>query len=369
MTAAIASGTQGLLGCCLNTAAVWDRCESRKIAELDDLTCLNWSRTLDLSSSASATVGLRGQCCGLLGNVQPWRHELVVSRCGRQVWSGPILAAEYTDDAITLTARDRLAWFDRRSIRDDLTLSGLNTEIAQALIEYGILDPDVPGQDDTCIGMFLEFFPGDFATYSYSYEGLQTTVGAELRNLARGTLNFTALGRRVLVWSALALGRTNILQDKHLLGDVKVVVDGYNMATWAGVEGHGVAASAGGTDRYYGRLERPIRDDSIVTTATAQQVARTAVGTSRRPSVTLDIPDGVRLDPSAPVTIDQLVPGMVLPFWSTSTCREVNQDTALTKVQVTQGCSDDADGDEQVLITVGPRELLAEGDFSTASDL
>lgn len=361
-------GTQGLLGCCQNTATIWDRCESRKIADLDDLTCVQWSRELDAVSEATVTAGRTGACCDKIAELQPWRHELVIYRCGRKVWSGPILEINYTTTSATIVARDRLAWFDRYEV-GDLSLSGLNTDIAAALIEHGLEESDGSHTDDPCIASFLEFYPGDFNVYSYSYEGCQTTVGAELRNLARGSLNFTAIDRRVLVWSGLALSRTAMLQDKHLLGEVSVTVHGYDMGTWACVKGNAVSAECGGRDPYYGRLERSIRDDSITDVATARAVGCTAVATHRMPSVTLDIPDGVRLDPAAPVTIDQLVPGVVIPFWSESTCRTVNQDLALTKVQVTQGCSDDAQGEEQVLITVGPRAILAEGDFTAVANL
>lgn len=370
MTTAITpASTEGLLGCCENTASVWDRCLSRKIMDLDSMTCVQWGRELDAVSAAQVTVGGDARCCDRLDMLQPWRHELVIYRCGRQVWSGPILEIQYRSEIVTIIARDRLAWLDRRQFYGDLALLGLNTQIAEDLIEYAIEDPDFPGQDDTCIGQFLEVYPGDFNIYSYSYEPCRTSIGAELRNLARGSLNFTAVDRRVLVWSALALSRTAMIQDKHLLGEVQVSVSGWDMATWACAEGKGVSATCGGTDGYYGRLERPIRDDSITTTATARQVACTSVATHDHPRVTLDVPNGVRLDPAAPVTINDLVPGAVIPFWSTSTCREVNQDMVLTRVQVRQGCSDDNDGDEQVLITVGPRAILAEGAYSPTTSL
>jgi len=38
-------------------------------------------------------------------------------------------------------------------------------------------------------------------------------------------------------------------------------------------------------------------------------------------------------------------------------------------VQVSQGCGDDNNGDEQVLLTVGPRSLLADGDATVVADL
>lgn len=360
---------RGTLGCCLNQAEVWDRCFSRKIASLSgNGTCVQWDRGLDVVSNGSVTVGREADCCDKLPLIEPWRHWLVIYRCGVQVWAGPILRLEFTTDGTTVRARDPLAWFERREIRDDLALTGnIVTDIAAGLINYGLAPLPGEAEDDaTCMAGWVDYYPGDYSAYSYTWDGNQTTVGAELRNLAGGTLNFTALGRRVLVWSALALGRTAMVQDKHLLGEVTVIKDGYGMANRAGVVGKSVESSCAVDDSYYGRLETVVRDDSITDVPTARQVACVTATAAQRPTITLDVPDGVRLDPAAPVTIDELVPGVVMPFWSDSTCLTVNQDMVLTKVAVQSGCGDDADGEEQVTITVGPRSILAEG-AATAS--
>ena len=84
-----------VLGCCTNTAAIYDRCESRKVLELDDVESIAWGRKLDQGSEANVAVGRNGQCCTGLDQIRTWRHELVVWRCGVQVWSGPITRITY----------------------------------------------------------------------------------------------------------------------------------------------------------------------------------------------------------------------------------------------------------------------------------
>jgi hypothetical protein len=339
------------LGCCVNTAAVWDRCERTKIVDLDAVTCLSWSRELDDLSEASVTVGRDGACCEVFDRIRPWRHQLVINRCGRQVWSGPILRTTYNADDTEFEAVDPLAWLNRRLVRETVERCGSLVGIARELITEALEHPD-GAADETCLTFD---YRGCTHTGCRKYEECNAQTGAELRSLARGPLNFTAVGRRVIVWCGGAtLGRTALLQDKDFMGALSVVEDGYSMATAVCVQGKGVTAYCGGTDPYFGLLEVPIKDDTITTEADAMAVACAEVAARSRPPLILSVPDGIRLDPSAPVTVDQLVPGVLIPVWSSSTCRTVREDMALTRLRVTQGCSDDHGGDEVVAITVAP---------------
>lgn len=341
----------GTLGCCYNTAAIWDRCERTKIADLDAVTCLEWSRELDDLSEGSVTVGRNGSCCEVFDRIRPWRHQLVINRCGKQVWSGPILRTTYNADDTVFEAVDPLAWLDRRLVRETVELCGSLTGIAQQLVEQAMEHPD-GAADETCLTFD---YRGCTHTGCRKYEACQTTAAAELRSLARGPFNFTVVGRRVVMWCGGAtLGRTTILQDKDFMGLISVVEDGYAQATAVCVQGKGVTAYCGGTDDYYGLIEVPIKDDTITTEADAMAMACQEVAARKRPPLVLSVPDGIRLDPRAPVTMEQLVPGVLIPVWSSSTCRTVSEDMALTRVHVQQGCSDDHGGDEVVSITVAP---------------
>lgn len=354
MTAAMGTGT---LGCCVNTAAIWDRCERTKIVDLDDVTCLEWGRELDDLSDATVTVGRNATCCELFDKVRTWRHQLVISRCGRPVWSGPILRTTYNADDTVFEAVDPLAWLDRRLVRADAERCGSLTDIARELITEALTHPD-GAADETCL---LFDYRGCGHSGCRKYEACKSTTAAELRTLARGPFNFTAVGRRIVLWCGGAtLGRTTMLQDKNFLGDLSVVEDGYELATAVCVQGKAVTAYCGGTDPYYGLIEVTIKDDTITTETDAMALACQEVAARNRPPLVLSVPDGIRLDPTAPVTMDELVPGVLIPVWSSSTCRTVSEDMALTRVRVTQGCSDDHGADESVAITVAPAASIGE---------
>lgn len=347
----MAPQTAGPLGCCVNTASIWDRCLKTKITDLPrrDVTCLEYSRELDALSEASVTVG-RG-CCEVLDQVRPWRHALVMHRCGQLVWSGPILRSSYELGGTVIDAVDGLAWLDRRLIRADTQPCGSLTSIARTLIDGGLTHPD-GAADETC----LRF---EYRACGHSgcreYEACRSTVAAELRNLARGPLNFTTVGNRVIVWCGGAtLGRTAVLQDKDFMGALSVVEDGYAYASAVCVQGSGVVGYCGGTDPYYGLVEITIKDDTITTQADADALACQEVAARNRPPLVLSVPNGIRLDPRAPVDFATLVPGVTVPVWSSATCRTVAEDMALTRVRVRQGCTSDGTDEEEVLVTVAP---------------
>lgn len=345
------------LGCCDNRATIWDRCGGTKIVDLDAVTCVSYGRDLDDLSEASVTVGRDGTCCDLLDNVRTWRHQLVIHRCGELVWSGPILRLTYNQDDTKIDAVDGLAWLDRRLVRTSREECGGLADIAAGLIAEGLTHPD-GAADRTCLEVE---YRGCEHTGCRKYEACQTTVAAELRSLAKGSLNFTMVGRLLVVWCGGAattpMGRTTTLQDKHFMGALSVIEDGYSAATAVCVQGKGVTGYCGGTDDYLDLLEVTVKDDTITTVADATALACQEVAARSRPPLILSVPDGVRLDPSAPVDFAQLVPGAVIPVWSSSTCRTVSEEMALTQVRVQQGCSGEG-GEEQVTITLAPRASL-----------
>lgn len=345
----------GPLGCCVNTASIWDRCLTTKITDLDDVTCIEYSRELDDLSEASVTVGRNGTCCDMLDQVRSWRHNLVIERCGELVWSGPIMRPTYRTDETVIEAVDGMAWLDRRLVRTDREVCGSLVDVARDVIAEGLVHPD-GGRDETC----MQFeYRGCAHEGCRKFEACRTSVAAELRSLARGPLNWVTIGRRVVVWCGGAtLGRVNMLQDKDFMGELAVVEDGYAYASAVCVQGKGVTGYCGGTTDDGVLVEITVKDDTVTTQEDADALACQEVAARDQPPVVLSVPNGIRLDPRAPVSFSELVPGVVMPIWSSATCRTVNQDMALTRVRVRQGCGGEGSDEEEVAITVAPASSI-----------
>lgn len=336
-----------MLGCGTHRAAVFDRCESAKVADLDDVISGEWERLLDSASQATVEVGRNGDCCRALDQIVPWRHELVIWRDDEQVWSGPLMDPEYGSDSTVLRAQDRWAWLDVHAIREDMELSGDYTDIAARLLRHALTHPD-GGEDETCILPALDARATGVLT-DVEYKAYQRSVGAELRNLVRGPLNATFLGRRLVLFGTEGLGSTAMLQDKDFLAEVTVVQDGYGFATRVIVVGDGVVGACGGTHSYYGLVERIINDSTITSTRGARALACAELEASKHPPLVVSVPNGARLSPSAPVTITELVPGVEVPVWSSDTCRTVNQNLVLERLRVSWDS-----GGEEVAVTLSP---------------
>ncbi|MER7114124.1 hypothetical protein ABT332_06505 [Saccharomonospora azurea] len=342
----------GDLGCATHRAAVVDRETAQIVVELDDITDLWWQRVLDNHSEAEVTVGRAGHCCSRLSDVRSWRHELAIWRGRNEVWRGPIMQTRYGATHTTLRARDRWAWLDVRDVRETLEVEGDHTQAALKLIDEALRHPD-GFPDETEIRHFLDARPTG-VWGSFEYKPHQRSVGAELRNLAQGPLNATFVGRSLVIFGPAPLSTTALLQDKDFLADLEVLEDGYSTATRVTVVGQGVVASCGGTDPYYGLIERTINDQTITSVEGARALACATQASNNYPPVVLSVPNGVQLAPTAPVTVDELVPGVEIPVWSKRTCRDINQALTLTQLEVRESPGNG----EQVNVTVAPGTVL-----------
>lgn len=320
---------------------ITDRCAASTLMEVP-FTQLRWQRVQDGVSETQVTVPLTGDCCEKLANVRSWRHELHVIRDGDEVWSGPIVLQPNCRSGVTIIARDMFAWLGKRVIRtrrcfdpDCGGTAATGPAIAEQLIQDGL------GPDDPCLLDFLTVVAGGL-TQERDYLANSDYVLDALVDLAKGGIDFTAIGRRLIVApNNSTLGRTALLTCDHFLGDVCTTDDGLGSATRAVVTGLAqdgttvVSGAAGDTDPYYGLLEVLIDDDTVKTAAAAAAQATGLLAKSSPSRLLVQPPQGNGLDPKAPVCISDLVPGVTVPVALDCTCRDTMQDMKLIKLDVT----------------------------------
>lgn len=87
-------------------------------------TALSWERVLDDVSKAQVTIPdeYGGTRCltRLAGQVEPWRHGLLIERNDQSVWRGPITLVRREDKAVVIQATDILGRMQKRfSIRNN----------------------------------------------------------------------------------------------------------------------------------------------------------------------------------------------------------------------------------------------------------
>ncbi|MEU8870429.1 hypothetical protein AB0D24_04550 [Streptomyces javensis] len=337
------------VGCGTHTARIVDR-DGAVITDANTLMSVEWTRVLDDVSTATVVVQPEGDCCAAMGQIRSWRHNLVIYRQGRPMWEGPIVVAYWRRDGVELRAADILGWLDRRVPHHDIRFKAEDlTTIATWLIEDGF-DPDDP--DHLVEVVEPTRIRGDRA---YQIDVGQT--GDHLRDLAETGLDYTAVGRRILLMPEGFCARVGSLTDADFPSGLTVVEDGTALATRWVVHGKepedrtepDVKGVAGGLDEYYGLLERTTEETSVLDNPSALAAARSKLRGSTPAPVVIDTSQETTLAPDAAVDVASLVPGWCVDVTTTTTCRRIAQSLKIQGLTV----KEDADG-ESVAVQLFP---------------
>lgn len=347
---------------------LYDRGGRNRIDELTDLSLVRWDRVRDDISASNIVVSNPGQQCSkTLAAIEPGRHELVVFRGTRRVWEGPITLLTYDKYSVTVEAKDPWHYTYRTIMRSAHDNAYPNVTSAIQRIK-GIMESEMVRMErlDPPINVMPFFTPIDMegsARTSRSTMRYESTVWEEVDDMAaKGGIDYTAVGRSLLVWDThMPLSTSRMLTEEDFTNDVHVTSYGMELATYAAVtDGRGRWGSAGGTDDYYGLWEvldtayqdQDVTDEDFQEIPKAELVAQAARNlTGRNPTpVVVRIPDNSSLTPKAvEELIDFLVPGVFFPLRSTSTVRRIEQMQKLDNLRF----EETPDG-ETVSVTLSP---------------
>lgn len=334
-------------GCGTNSARIVDR-TGGTIAEATVLTEVEWTRKLDDTSTAKVVISPEGDCCERLGDVRSWRHSLVIWRDGQLVWAGPIIQIEWRLGEVEISASDISAWLALRVPHSDMTFTDVDLmTVAETLIEDGFA-PDDPGHLVQVLG------PAKVkGSRSYSEDVGQTFD--HLLDLAATGIDFTVIGKTIVLLPEDHSSSIGRLDDNDFPEGLIVAEDGTSLGTrWiiSGDDDGTVLGSAGGTDDYYGLLERYVEETSVPDAASAAAAAAARLRASVPVPVFIDSQQ-VTLSPQAAVDVAQLVPGWCIDVTSAQTCRKISQRLKIVGVTVTENGGDgDNPGSESVQVQV-----------------
>lgn len=330
-----------VVGCGSHTVQILDR-SGAVVAASSTLLQVRWTRVLDDISTATAVIMPdSGDCCGDLGDVRTWRHNLAIWRSGELVWQGPIIQASWkVPDGTTVTglevrAGDVLSWLDRRVPHRDMRFNDTDlTTIAEALIADGFA-PDDPGHQVHVVGWSR--VRGD---REYFTDIGQT--GDHLRDLADTGLDYTAVGPTIILLPEDHLETVGTLTDVDFPTGLGLEEDGASLGTRWVVEGKQaqdgeptIVGTAGGADPFYGLLERYVQQTSILDDASAVGAARSRLRGSLPVPVWLDS-ERVTLSPEAAVSVPDLVPGWCVDVATRATCRKFAGRLKIVGLQITE---------------------------------
>lgn len=296
---------------------------------------VTWSRARD--TWTEARIDFPPNCCGSLAQVRSWSHEVHLYRDGEECWVGPVYVDSNCRSGGTMIARDMWFWLTRRIIHNDhVSTSQGAVSIALDLIIDGFLP------DDPDVLRYVKTY-GDGILGGRSYKANSRYVYDALTDLAKGSIDFTAIGRRLVVMpQGYKLGQLPLLTCESFQGDVCATDDGSGAATRAvftnstgSDESITVLGESGGVDPYFGLIEVLVSDQTITDPATAADAARATVAKGNPPPLLVQPPDGSALSGDVPFGINDLVPGVTVPVLLDCVCRTAKQDMRLNKIDVT----------------------------------
>jgi hypothetical protein len=298
--------------------------------------------TVDLSGAAGAV------CCKCLGNTRSWIHSIRIDRDEELVWGpGPITNILYRREQVVVTARDVSAWLDMRVIHNDYDfveepLSG----VVRTLLT------DALSVDDPCDLLGLMEITPSTTLIDKSVIANQEYAGDVLRDMARNYLDYTVVGRKIIIAEQLSYGPFAVLQDEDFQSDLEVEERGLEAGTKWYVNGDAVEGTCGGSasdTQYLGLLEQVVTEDSIEDDSTANMSACSRLQFSNPSPLYINVPEDAKLSPKAPVEFSHLVPGTLVDVALSDVCRPLRVRNRLTAVTVSV-----AGVDESIGVTLAP---------------
>lgn len=366
------------LGIGVHQVFLYDRGGANRIGRLRGTRVVRWNRERDAISDA--TVILDPMSCDNDALDALWkgvgRFEIVIFRNEIRVWEGPITRVTWKATSVEVTAHDVCHYAARTAMRNayDNRYSTENSKVAPVTERMRIILTHELARKEALnppinVLPFLDVrTSADTANTGRFTPPYFSSVWEEMDHMgARLGLDYVAVGRRILLNDVHeVIGRTPMLTDSDFMSELIVTSYGMELATLSAVtDGEGRYAVVGGVDDYYGEVElihtlygeggdfedpdNPTEEElAALATEMRSQAQRNLAGRYPTPTV-VRVPDGTRLNPLAPVAIEQLVPGVRVPVRATRLRIALQQEQKLDKITV-----EETDKGETISVKLSP---------------
>lgn len=307
----------------------------------------DWGRELSEVSKATVQVHVP---LHIADRVEPWMHCLTVYRAGEVVWHGVVMQVTATASGMAIVGWDGSGFFSRRRV--PLARSWAQhdaTQVMRTMVEDACGFADATGLVEGIVTRESRVW------VTAAWTPAECMLDDVVDDLVKMGLVWTVVAGRLLVGPVGAQHTTATLSDRDVDGDFTVVKDGAEVVTDCHVQGKGVwgqwmaESSPLGLVQGIEKADGAVREEECV--QMAKRVVKDASVTPRR----LVVPSGARLLPSAPVGIDELVPGVRVPVSSRQTGVVVSSVMQVREVQVSVDS-----GGEDVKVTLGETSVTQE---------
>lgn len=367
------------LGCGTHRVEVYRRGGLVKVGEIRNLSHVDWGRVRDDISTAKIVVSDWDIDCGnLLANLQTWAYEIKIWRNNGfdtdAVWEGPITLLTYEVDKVTIQAKDVMGYVYRRILKQSMNDSAIGGSGGQPVTARAVqVLQNVLAPDDPNVLGYLQPILNDTDAMEYRNTPAYSRTGfEEIDDMAANAgLDYTAVGRSILIWGTkAAIGRLPEFKDNDFGAPPVVSEYGMSMANryvvsdGNGLWGEATRLDVSGNDETYGLVEMLsstwasdstdnsgtyTQEGQATVIASFEDYAERSIADRYPPPVVVRVPDNTSLSPDCTISIQQLVPGVVIPLRSTGTLRSVIGLQKLDSITVTE-----ENGNETITVTMSP---------------
>ncbi|MDO5730772.1 hypothetical protein [Corynebacterium sphenisci] len=303
------------------------------------LVAVEWAREAMETTKATVTAVVPRDVVEML---EPWAQTLTIFRGGRIVWHGVLVTMTATAARVTLSAADGSVFFSRRRVPlARLWQQHDATQVMRTMVE------DACGPLDAT-GMVSAITTRESRIWvTASWTPAECMLDDVVDDLVEQGLVWSVVAGRLLIGPVAAQHTTALLSDRDIDGQMQVVKDGAAAVTDAHVVGKGVWGQWMDEDSPLGLLQVIEKADGAVREEECRQMARRLVQDGAVTPRRLVMPSSARLLPTAPVRLEELLPGARVPVASSQTGVTVAATMAVKSVKVTAG-----DDGEHVNVTL-----------------
>lgn len=269
---------------------------------------VKWQRRINNWSGGEVEFPLSA-CCDEVGDIRTIAQRLHLARDGEPVWAGVVRQVRWSRDRVKILAGDELWWLQRQIAEASFSTTAELTDAALQILGNNI---DRRGYNLTAVptSVVAEMFVNRFEFES---------VFEELQDLSRLGLDFTQ------IVSELRIGRDVPARDggpirfpdlstNDFSSGVEIVEHGELSATRVVVLGPngsvGIASAQDGVPEYLWHTVVLV-NPQVLTNRAAQRAAEVALAERWPPPMTIEMSGNATLVQTAPVCIEQLIPGAV----------------------------------------------------------
>ncbi|AJE32508.1 hypothetical protein B842_03275 [Corynebacterium humireducens NBRC 106098 = DSM 45392] len=343
---------RGVLGAGEYSVTLREAWSGRVLWQTTDQTqqTVTWRRERNATTQATVVALMRPDVAHRL---EPWVHLMSVYRNDLLVWHGVVMTTRVSGTRAEITAADGSVLFSRRRVPHNRTWAQHDaTQVMRTMVEDACGYADVTGLVEAITARESRLWVTAGWTAA---ECMLSDVVAHLEELG---LVWCVNAGRLLIGPVAAEYTTAQVTDHHVDGQITVVKDGSEVVTDALVVGKGVWGQYTVGSTPVGLVQSIEKADGLVRAEECEQQAERVVRDAKVAPRRVEVPSGSRLLPTAPVTIEELVPGVRVPVSTRQTGVVIGSVMQITEVEVTA----DASG-EEVSVTfseVNASDVVAE---------